>query len=151
MADGKIQVIMDKDDLQPLADAIKQLKGITASSKLSLKELEEKVLESPVIETYQVNITSKTGAHPEYITYSYLDENNEIQLGYINNYSNKELNFILEKVVKDSWVIIGWTNETYGASVNATRAGDSTWAYKYRSSDILYISNTSSQHTGGSN
>jgi hypothetical protein len=32
MADGKIQVIMDKDDLQPLADSIKALGDIESNN-----------------------------------------------------------------------------------------------------------------------
>lgn len=45
MADGKIQVIMDKDDLQPLADSIKILGDISSSEELSLAQMESIVNE----------------------------------------------------------------------------------------------------------
>jgi hypothetical protein len=43
MADGKIQVIMDKDDLQPLADSIKALANVSTSTQMSLTELKSAV------------------------------------------------------------------------------------------------------------
>ena len=43
MADGKIQVIMDKDDLQPLADSIKLLANASTSTQMSLAELKSAV------------------------------------------------------------------------------------------------------------
>lgn len=43
MADGKIQVIMDKDDLQPLANSIKLLANVGTSTQMSLTELKSAV------------------------------------------------------------------------------------------------------------
>lgn len=143
-------VIMRKDDLQPLANAIKEAKGIPASTKLTLEEMEERVLEKNTnIETCEVVIKSKTGAHPDYILYEYLNENGEIQSEYINNSTNKQLDFTLTGVIINSWVTIGWSNATYGGSINCERVGSSVYAK--RCYNGLIISNTSSQHVGGSN
>lgn len=153
MADGKIQVIMDKDDLQPLADSIKALGKISTSEKLTLAELEEIVdSKNSFVETCTVNIKSKSGAEPYYIVYNQLDSQGNITPTLIANKTTKTLEFTLTNVIKQSYIVISWGNATYGAT-SYTPVPDhlATGVYAYKMlNDLNNISNTSNQHTGGS-
>lgn len=154
MADGKIQVIMDKDDLQPLADSIKALGKISTSEKLTLTELEEIVgSKNSFVETCTVNIKGKSGAEPYYIVYNMLDSQGNITPTLIANKTTKTLEFTLTNVIKQSYIVIYWGNATYGATVytpSPDHLTTGTYAYKMLN-DVNNIINTSSSHTGGSN